>query len=289
MRSLISVRWQGHLPRLVIHERYEKFTKWLLRILALIGITSSVIALHIWYLNLLFAIALLLIEQFIEKSIFLYTSIYVQPMPDFTEAPEEWKGMAFAFPQEPDPKLLCVAGCAFSTKAYAHKFLNLLRDWNYGEPEDKDNNICLSFIVENDKEYSVYLYPNPERRTVGQFFQKVEQFQRHRKHGKEHQELIMQMIFCKVFPYGADSQLKLFVENQSMGSPFWLRPFIMKDDGKVEMLYEEEPILKYHYKFKNRGELGKTDVEYHHGKSVMKKVEFRRRAARIWQRFTAFR
>ena len=271
LKSLISMRWQNHLPRLVIHEKYEKFVKWFLRILTLFGIVSSVIAFPIWYISLSFAAVLFLIEQFFEKSIFQYTSIYVQPMPDFKYDPEEWKGMAFAFPQDTDPKLLNVVGCAFSSKEYAHKFFKLIKAWNYNKIEDKDNNICLSFIVEDEREYSVYLYPSAERETVDQFFQEAEESQKVDKHGKEHQQLVVQMVFCKIFPYGANSQLKMFIKNQVLDRPFWLKPFIMKENGQIEMIHNEEPILKYHYKFKNRHELHKSEYEYQHGKNVMKK------------------
>jgi len=270
-KSLISIRWQSHLPRLIIHEKYEKFVNWFLRILTVFGIISSLITFPIWYITLLFAIVLFLIEQFFEKSIFQYTSIYVQPMPDFKYDPEEWKGMAFSFPQDPDQKLLNIVGCAFATEEYAHKFFKLLKAWNYGEDEDKDNNIYLSFIVESEKEYSVYLYPNPERKTVDQFFEKAEDSQKYEKYGKEHQKLIMHKVFCKIFPYRGNSQLKIFIEKQSFDQPFWLKPFIMKENGQIEMVFNENAILKYHYKFKNRYELNKSEYEYQHGKNVMKK------------------
>lgn len=270
-KSLISVRWQKHLPRLVIHEKYEKTTKWFLRILTACAIISSVIAFPIWYISLSVAIVLFLIEQFFEKSIFQYTTIYVHPMPDFTYDPKEWKAMAFAFPQDSDPRLLNVVGCAFATEEYAHKFFKLLKAWNYGEAEDKNNNICLSFIVENEKKYSVYLYPNPKRRTVDQFFQEAEEFQKYEKYGKEHQRLTMQMIFSERFPYGATSQLKMFIEKQSLDRPFWLKPFIVKENGESEMLYSEDPVLKYHYKFKNSHELNKNEIEYQLRKNIMKK------------------
>lgn len=255
----------------MIHEKYEKTVKWVLRILTAFAIVSSVIAFSIWYISLSFAIVSFLIEQFFEKSIFQYTSIYVQPMPDFEYDPEEWKGMAFAFPQDSDPRLLNVAGCAFATEKYAHKFFELLKAWNYGKEEDKSNNICFSFIVENEKEYSVYLYPNHERKTVGQFFKKAKEFQKYEKYGKEHQQLIMQMVFCEIFPYGANSQLKMFIKKQSLDRPFWLKPFIMKENGQIEMVHSEDPILKYHYKFKNRHDLNKNEYEYQHWKNAMKK------------------
>lgn len=271
LKSLISVRWEKYFPRLVIHEKYEKKVKWTLRILTCIGILGSLIAFPIWYASLSFAVLLLLIEQFFERAVFEYTSIYVQPLPEFSYDPDKWKGMSYAFPQDPDPHLLNVVGCAFSTSDYANKFFNLMRSWNYNEKEDKDNNICLSFIVESENEYSVYLYPNPERRTVGEFFGEVEEERKLEKHGKQHQQLIMHMLFCKIFPYGENSQLKIFITKQRKDRPFWLQPFIMDENGHIDILYDIEPILKYHFKFKNRSELIKKEIEYHHGKNIMRK------------------
>lgn len=262
LRSFISVRWQKHLPRLVIHERYERIVKWLLRVLILIGIISSIIAFPVWYIALTFAIVLVLIGQFFEKAIFLYTSIYVQPMPDFEYDPEKWKSMAFSFPQ--DTTLLNVVGCAFSDRESAQKFFELIKTWNYGDTKDLDNNICLSFIIESDEEYSVYIYPNLERRTVREYFQEVEGIRKYEKYGKEHQQLVIQRVFWNRFPYGSNSQLKLFIQKQPQNRPFWLNPFIMKEDGQLEMVYSDNSILKYHFKLKSRHELTRTEIEFQH-------------------------
>jgi len=271
LKSLISFKWEKGLPRLVVHEKYEKKVKWLLRILTCIGILSSILAFPVWYFSLSFALFLFLVEQFFERAIFQYTSIYVQPMPEFKYKPDEWKGMSFAFPRDPDPKLLNIVGCAFRSRDYGIAFFNLIKSWNYNETEDKVNNICFSFIVENENEYSTYLYPNPERETVRSFFDTVEQEQKLEKYGKQHQQLIMHMVFCKIFPYGETAQLKAFTKIQSKDRPFWLKPFIMDDGGHIEMIQDAEPILKYHYKFKRRSELTKKEIEYHHGKNVMGK------------------
>jgi hypothetical protein len=263
LRSLISVRWKNHLPRLVLHEKFEKHAKWTARVITALAILSSVIAFPAWYLGLSFAVFIFLVEQFIERCIFEYTTIYVQPMPAFEPKTEEWKGMAFAFPQDPDPRLLNVVGCAFATREYAHKFFELLRDWNYRQKEDRDNNICLSFILEDETYYVAYLYPNPERHTVKQVFDAAEATQKLEKYGKQHQRLVMQIHLGKRFAFRADAKLKLFVEKQPDDRPFWLKPFLMHEDGTLEMIYDEEPILKHHYKFKSKKQLTPHEYEYH--------------------------
>jgi len=264
LSSLVSVRWLNHLPRLLIHEKYEKRVRLISRLIAGVAIVSSVLSLPTWYLRLSVALAIFFFEWFLERAVYLYTSIYVQPMPDFTVEGEKWTDMCFAFPENPKPNELNVVGPTFSDKEYAHKFFKLLKDWNYQQAEDIDNNICLSFIYENKKFYSVYLYPNLKRETIGQFFEQAGEYQKYDKYGKEHQELVMIMIFCKIFRYGEDSSLKKFIEFQPKDKPFWLMPFIKQGNEAPKMMFDEKAVLKYHFKFKKRNELHKNEVEYQH-------------------------
>ncbi len=271
IKSLVSIRFNKYIPRLVLHEKYEKYVKWFLRIATCIGIISSLIAFSNKLMSFSFALFLVVIEQFFEKAIFKYTSIYVQPFPNFRYKPEEWKGMAFAFPNDSDPKLLNVIGCAFVTENYAQNFFKLFQEWNYNKTEDKENNVCISFIIENKKNYSVYIYPNFDRKSVVESFREIEELNKFQKFGKEHQQLVFQMIYCKTFPFGSNSQLEKFVYDQSKNLlPFWFKPFIIKKNGELHMLYKDLHILKHHFKYKNRSELNKDDYEYHHGKNIMK-------------------
>lgn len=269
-RSFISLRFRKGLPRLIVHEKYEKLIKWTLRILVIIGILSSILTLPFWWMSLIFAFILFGLEQFLEKTIFQYTSIFIQPLPNFTYDPQRWLGMAFAFPvQSEKERLLNVVGCLFDDEDYAKKFFNLLRAWNYMNKIDYERNICLSFIIENDENYSVYLYPNLERDIVKQAFKEIEEERKFEKYGKEHQQLVVQIIFCKQFSYGPDSQLKKFIETQQKEKPFWLMPFIKTQDGRFKILENIDPILIFHFKVKKRDELTKKEIEYQHGKSVM--------------------
>lgn len=258
------MRWQNHLPRLIVHEKYENHVKWTLRILFFAGIGISLFALPPY---LAFSVAALigLTGLFFQKVIFQYTTIYVQPMPDFDYDPKEWKGMVFGFASSPG--LLNFVGCAFSTEKTAHNFFNLLKTWNYDNDEDKDNNICLSFILENENEYSVFLYPNMARKTVEDCFQEVEKLRKCEKYGKEHQQLVMHRNFFNTFPYGPDSQLKQFIEKQPSHSPFWLKCFVLEEDGQLKW-FPEGAILKFHFKLKNRNDLEKSEEEYSHKKTI---------------------
>ena len=265
LRSVVSLRWEKRRPRLVVHEKYEKAVRWSVWTLTGIGVLSSVVVFAKWYAALAFAVLLLAVTVLLQKAVFQFTSIYVQPLPDFEYDPAQWKAMAFAVLPVPKEDMLNVVGCAFASPEYADRFFSLLKAWNYGQPEDRDNNICLSFIVESDSQYSVYIYPNPRRESVNEFFDAAGEEQQQRKPGKRHQELVMQMVFCKRFPYSKESSLNMFLGRQPRSRPFWLKPFIVDQDGQTRMAEGIAPILKWHYKFKRRQEVEKGELEFEVG------------------------
>ena len=254
---------------MVIHEKYERQTKWTLRILTLLGITLSVVSIPSLSVRLGLAVALVLVEQLLERAVFLYTTIYVQPLPNFTYAPEEWLGMGFAFPINPGSRDLNIVGPVFKSQDYAHRFFETVREWNYGSNDDVDNNVCLSFIIEKSAEYSTYLYPNLDRQSIKQASAEAEEELKFEKFGKEHDQLVIQPIFCKLFPHDSQSQLNAFIQKQSEDRTFLLQPFVQRPDGSFEILLSEQPILKHHVTIKKREELHHQDVEYQHGKYVM--------------------
>ena len=220
-------------------------------------------------LNLLLAIALVAIEQFLERAVFLYTIFYLQPLPDFKWAiGEEWIAMGFAFPVPRNKGELNVAGPVFKSESCAHEFLELLRKWNYGDQVDRDNNICLSFITVDDG-YFVFIYPNLARSTIKETFSEIEEKEKFKKYGKEPQEFVVQFIFCKHFTYASNSMFNKFSQEQSEGQPYWLQPFIQSLDGSSRILFSEEPILKFHVKMGTRNELEQYEVEYQHFKNVI--------------------
>jgi hypothetical protein len=269
LKGKVRVRWQKHLPRLVLLEKYEKRVKWALRVLTLVGIGTSLLTLPSWYVSLGVAVLLVLVEQFLEKSVFCYTSLYVQPLPGFAVKPDEWLGMVYMYPPNTGPEGLNGVGLAFKTTEYAADFFNLLRAWNYGQDEDTNNNICLSFIIENEDAYSVYLYPSVERESIRHFQEECERGGRLNKPGKEHFPLIMQMVFHKMLPYSDACHVNAFVHHQKAGQPFWLVACALQEDGSAKVMERIGALIKHTFKYKRRCDLTKTDWEYGHGKRLM--------------------
>lgn len=251
------------LPRLFLHEKNEKKIIWTLRTLTAIGIVTSVISLP-WQQSLLLAIALFAIDFFLEKTLFYYTSLYIQPLPDFTYDPTKWVANSFVSIGEPsDPASQKIVGLVFNDTDYAKKFFELLRSWNYGNNEDKDGNVCLSFITDEDM-YYVYLYPSFDRHSIKSTHENVKKENELSKYGKEHFGLIMSLIICKGFETKHGYALGTFTNNHPHDAPFLLAPFIHKDHSNPEPLFDIEPIRMHSYKAKIPRELTEKDFENLH-------------------------
>jgi hypothetical protein len=258
------------IPRLFLHEKNEKRIRWTLRLLTGIGIATSVVSLP-WQQSLLLAIALVAVNYFLEQTLFYYTSLYVQPLPDFTYDPKKWVANAFVSVGEPsDPSSQKIVGLVFNDAEYAEKFFDLLRSWSSSISDDSERNICLSFITDEDM-YYVYLYPSFEKSSIKQTHEELRRDNSVRKYGKEHLGLVMALIICKGFETKHGYALGLFTENHPQDKPFLLAPFIHKSESNPEPLFGIEPIRMYGYKAKIPSELTQNDFEHVHWRTRVRR------------------
>lgn len=268
LSSLVSLRWKGYLPELVVHEKYERIVIWFVRVLGLIGIAISLLTIDKWYVSLAIAVLIFSITKFIENSIIQFTTILVRPTPDFDTPNSEWVSMGFAFPiSKKDPPML---GPVFKTKENAIRFFELITEWNYGETVDKNNNICISLIVESYKDYSVYIYSNPETENVEEFFRFSEREQAFEKKEKKQQELVAITIFSKVFPFSQRSNMENFVRYYEWGKPYLFTVFYMNERNEQTFVNEITPILKTHLKYRKRELLPQNSIEHVHKNSELR-------------------
>jgi len=266
------IRIDRKKKRLILHERYEKAVKYLLRVLTIIGIVSSILTLPI-YLSLILSVLLVLIEQVLERTGFMFNTLFIQPIPtpeDLRKA--EWYANIFGFVQGKVADKKFLIGLVFKDKEAGEKIFKCISAWNNLEKYDMEDNIRLSFIIENEKDYSTYLYPSANRKVIKKFESKI------RKNGKQHNKLIYMLIMCKVFPYGKDSSFYKFKKEYQNFSLFTLngksqeyKQFTLQgfylNEGKMIPL-DNLKIEKFHLKIKNREDLTKEDLEYEHGKFV---------------------
>jgi len=247
-RTLFRLEWKKFYPVLVLHEKYEKKAKWILRVLAFVGIASSVIAIPLWYLSLGLSIIIFGLEQFFEKIGFEYTTIIFQPPPEFTIDYSQWITNAFMIPLPENKVDKCYFGPSYRDKEYAQEFFKYLKSWNNDSDIDKDNNIVISFIIEATEEYTTYLYANPDRKNLNELFSEIKEKSKLSKYGKKQQRLVFQSIYWHTLPYRDGLLIKQFLEKVKPNGEFFFTPTVFKGENvRPEYLYDDS-IFKFHYK-----------------------------------------
>lgn len=267
-RGMPWLRFENHLPRLFLHERNEKRVRWFLRGLSTVGIVTSVLTLP-WCYSLSLSFTLVVCDAFLERTLFYYTSMYVNAMPDWEYDPGKWVANAFVYPSDPSSEQ--TVGLVFSDAEYARRFFDLLRAWNQGSSDNEEGNICLSFITDGDA-YYVYLYPSFDKSSIKKMHTRLEDENKLTKYGKKHFGLVMAMIICKGFSATNGYALGTFVDNHPVDKPFLLRPFIQIQGSPPQPLAQIEPIRMYQYKAKTADELTESDFEYQYRQVVAKRT-----------------
>ncbi|MGE0566620.1 MAG: hypothetical protein AB7O73_01615 [Bacteroidia bacterium] len=247
---------------MVIHERFEKILKWVLRLIAFIGIATSVIAIDQWYVSLGVTILIFLIEQFFETTAIEYTTMVVQPFPDFEVKYDQWKTNGFMIPQEKNDAGLAYFGPAYADKEYAIKFFQYLRSWvNHSSNDDTENNLVISLVIEPNEEYTTYLYANPGRKRLDTMFKFMGNQSKLEKYGKRQQEFIAQMTYWNTLDFKDGYFIKKFLDFQKTNEPFIFLPCVVPKDGKPMEFLFDHGIKKYEFQVRHRYEVQKDELE----------------------------
>jgi len=259
LRTFVDLRWEGLRPRLVLLERFEPHVRWTLRGLLVTGILASVFK-FTSATGLTLSLCLTGIELLLERTLFRYTSLYIQALPDFHYDPDKWSSMAFLLGSG---TLLNAVGFVFTDRNYASKMFGLFRAWNHGGDDDPENNIRLTFVIDEDK-YWIYVYPSFRKKTVRHFFRSMARRSRTDKRGKEHLGLIAFAMFCKAFATAPSFALGHFLEAQRKGQPFLLIPMLHCENAPPKIIDDIAPIRKLHFKAKPAHQMNPEDDEYGH-------------------------
>jgi len=279
-RSLIRIETKGKkIPYFLVSEKYESLVKWSLRILTGIGIATSILTLR-WHYALALSFFLCLIERLLETLAFQVTTIYVQPIP------EEWDNDQWLAMISYQVRNARHVGMLIKTKEQAEKLYECIKAWNYGQYEDTENNIRLSFVIEKNNSYTTFLYPSPERSSIKKFKENIDYEMFTKKELKEHQQIVVSITFCKPFPYQPNSGIIEFISGYKPGMPFAFGIYYTKTslsemeesksfrisaaNGNVRLV-GEKPFVKYQVLIKQVDELIKEDYEYHYRRLVMSK------------------
>ncbi len=248
------------IPKLHIHERFEGDVKWGLRLLTVAGIVASVLSFKAWYLNLSLAVILTLVEQFLERSVFIFTTLFLTPIPK-SYHPSDWCGIVWGVPAETGFPF--IVGLAFSTPEAAQRIFPCIRAWNYNSDKDPDDNICVSAIMDGLYDYFFFVYPNTRRRSVMEYAQEAKR----KNPGKEHMGLVFQLTLCKKLKRGG--HFEAFRASYTGDNQYLLGAYYVEGRDFVP-IPQLGQITKQHLKVRDRKELAASEPEYQHLSSFRK-------------------
>jgi hypothetical protein len=251
-------RWNRWRPQLVLHENHRIPVTWTLRGIALVGLGLSFVYMP-GYIGLAISMMIAAVEQLLERSVFLYSSIHVQPMPSFAYDPAKWTSIAYAVLGSDGAVTSHVLGFVFNDTEYASKFFALLRDWNLGDTDDLENNVRVSFVRDQDS-YYLWLYPGQSRAPVKASWKALVQRAHHKRENAEPFLITLSPYYCKNFLIrGALIQ---FLSAVAPGDAFQMAAMKTTAAGDVEFDDAITPIWKHNYKIRTKDELTKADFEF---------------------------
>ncbi|WP_304063769.1 hypothetical protein [Pedobacter glucosidilyticus] len=261
--TLIRIEWRKWYPALVIHEKFERIVKWILRTIAFVGIATSVISISEWYLSLGFSILIFLIEQFFERTVIEYTVMVFQPPPDFEVEYGQWKTNGFMIPKEKNGVELAHFGPSYLSEEYAQKFFDYLREWvNDSSNDDKENCLVVSLVIEPNEKYTTYFYANLGRKRLDYMFKAFEDASKLEKYGKRQQNFIAQLFYWHTLDFKDGYFIKQFLDFQKSNDPFFFTPSVIQPFGLPPKFLFDSSIKKYHLKVSQRKDIKNNEPEF---------------------------
>jgi len=251
---------EGRLPRLYVHEKFEKPLKWIVWTIATISFITIFIALDSYGLSVSIGLGLFALSFVFDRAIVKYTTFIVQPFPDFTIDYRQWYNVMTV--SEPDHKKNAnVVGFVYKDIEYGKKFFKYIRSWNFDIEDDKEKNIILSIVEETNGAFTFYIYASPYRKNLDKMFKAVaaDNFIEKKKDGKVQEGLVMQMAYWHTIKYTDDKHMRDFLKNQPSNEKFMFVPTAKFDNGYGIDI--ESQIILYGYKYSKRQDLHKYSTE----------------------------
>lgn len=259
-RSLIEFRREGLLPKLHVHEKFEKPLKIIVWIIAIVGFLTIFLSIENYFLSISIGLILFLLSFIFDRAIVRYSSMVLQPLPEFEIDYSEWKNVMTVsdFDYEKNVNFI---GLIYKNLEYGEKFFSYLKTWNANKSIDIEGNIIFSIIEEQNGSFTFYIYANPARKKLKELNDVVEleNFKNKTKKDKVHQQFVMEMSYWLNTKYVNDKLMRDFLKYQPKNVPFMLVPTEKKGQGYSIGL--ESQIILNGYRFFQRNELNKFDRE----------------------------
>ncbi|NLP51274.1 hypothetical protein [Bacillus sp. RO1] len=203
------------------------------------------------------SILLVAIGIFIERIIYTYNLFYINPMPKIhKEGQQTFVAVGFdEFNNVERPFI----GLVYRTQEEAKEEFQYFKALNGNRYSDKDNEIILSYVFEDEKRYTFFVYPNLSRNRT---MDNIEDIKLREGHNKEKILNVSVLSFVRFFPssFTGEGNLKDILKHQVLPrTPIAFQTFYL-ENGEIKHA-QKKPILKYHLRILNREELTSKDTE----------------------------
>ncbi len=261
-RFFVKLRRRGWFVELMIHERFRPHIHLIGYGLTAFSLLSAFIVFGSAWQAFVVGIVVFLVTKIVEKAAFIYSSMFITPMPSFSLKPEKWLGAVFGFSRQPgNPYDIPSVGMLVQDEDYARKIHGLLLAWSCGELKDEAKNVCVSVVMLRTS-YFMFLYPSFSREPARRFFQAVEGDRGAATPDERHHELFVLLVLGKRFTMEQGSALPTFRRRYTADVPYLFHVMIPGQDGQPTDVPGLQPLILFSLRIVEKDRLNRQDVEY---------------------------
>ncbi|MGR5239606.1 hypothetical protein ACPV36_01755 [Photobacterium damselae] len=249
--------------RIVIHEKTKPFFTWTKRVLTAISLLAAFYVFDHSIYAFLFGVGVWLLITFVEKTVFIYNSLFVMPPLTYEHDPARLLGTSFGVATPPDggPEIPIV-GFVVADEEYGRQMHETLKYWTDNNVHDEEGRVCLSVIVLNPKEYVFLCYPNPEHRAVEEFHKEVEGKRKEKSLTDIHIPTFALTIIGKRCQVSEGSYFPTFREKYREGVPVMFQICMPGEQGQVKDIDGLDHFVLFKLKIKGKEQLTRKEIEY---------------------------
>ncbi|MCB7129710.1 MAG: hypothetical protein J3T61_09265 [Candidatus Brocadiales bacterium] len=238
--------------KLQIPGKYQSLVKWLNRSFAALGIILSFVVMPIMIAGAI-SVTLFIICYGLERIYFRYSMLYVSPMPSFDIINHRLGSLWSHIKYNGKDRILF--GQVFDTKKAAKDAYKMFRQWNFSNYIDRNQNIVLSIIKEEQYRYSIFLYPG--ERGVSKFLRARVKAIWGSRAVAETATLIS--FFPTFVDYSNNHKVNAVIESLNASTPILLNTFYIK--GERVLPYAKKHLMLRKVRVKNRDRLSSKEFE----------------------------
>lgn len=236
-----------------INGRYKKNLKIINRTVVVGSIVISFFTLPtIWSVTISIVIAL--IGILIEKTVFVFGIIHINPMPQRLRE-NQHVSIGYGYNDEDmNQPFICLI---FKTKTEAIESYEYFKALAMHNLKDEDNNLILSFVFEDISRYTFYIYPSRHRTAA---YSTQNEIENSLEKGDKTNLKVISYIKCFPSTYTGEGNLKEVLKKFTEQVPIEFNT-LYKNNGSF-VPARKRAIKKYHIRINNRNDLNdKSDVE----------------------------